>query len=102
MLKRIIWKLNLVVCKAVGAGRGGAGRGQGWGGGILLNLIVEGCIRSSQQQLVIWEASQNLLGTQKENRGNVYECGRFQDLSGCLLTSSKEPYVYWTVHHLDS
>jgi len=83
MLQRIIWKINFVVFKAVGAGGG-------LGGVILMNLNQEGCMRSSQQQLVNGEASQNLLGTQKENRRNVYGCGRFQDLSGCLLTSSEE------------
>ena len=47
-------------------------------------------MRISQQQLVTWEASQSLLGTRKGNRGNLYGCGRFQELSGCLLTSSDE------------
>jgi hypothetical protein len=47
-------------------------------------------MRISQQCLVTWEASQNLLGTQKENRGNLYGCGRFYDLSGCIQTSSAE------------
>jgi len=70
MLKCIMWKINLVVFKAVGVGRGG-------GAVILLNLNEEGCMRISQQHLVTWEASQNLLGTQKENRGNLYGCGRF-------------------------
>jgi hypothetical protein len=69
MLKCIIWKINLVVFKAVGAGVGVVV--------ILLNLNEEGCMRISQQHLVTWEASQNLLGTQKENRGNLYGCGRF-------------------------
>ena len=81
MLKRIIFgKLIWLPLKQWSPG----------GGVIVTNLNGEGCMRISQQQLVTWEASQGLLGTRKENGGHVYGCGRFQEISGCLLTSSEE------------